>query len=133
MPVKHSCTKCRKACKKNVREGDESICCDKCKKWVHFRCTGLSPEELNLFISTDNLFTCDRCRNTCSNCKKLCRINQKVHTCKTCKQKIHEKCKTDDFGGFLIDPSNDMVATVRKNMKNLKNMKNSGKVRKLRF
>ena len=53
MPVNHPCTICRKACKKNVREGDESIHCDQCKKWVHLRCTELSPEELNHVTSTD--------------------------------------------------------------------------------
>ena len=104
MPVKDPCTKCRKACKENVREGDESICCDKCNKWVHFRCTDLPNDELNLLISTDNLYTCDRCLKTCLKCEKVCRINQKVHICKMCKQHIHEKCKTDEYGCILDDP-----------------------------
>ena len=103
MPVKHPCTKCRKACKGKVREGEESICCDKCNNWVHFRCTVLTNDELNHLISTDDTFTCDRCLKTCLNCKRYCRINQKTHVCKICMQQIHEKCLTDEYGRFLND------------------------------
>ena len=104
MPVNFPCTKCRKACKKNVREGEESICCDKCNKWVHFRCTDLTNDELNRLISSENPYTCGRCLKTCLKCKKYCRVNQKVHVCKTCMQQIHENCLTNEYGGFLNDP-----------------------------
>ena len=69
MPVNFPCTKCRKACKKNVKRGEESICCDECENWVHFDCTNLSNEDLEFFKLPDKKFTCDRCLKTCLKCK----------------------------------------------------------------
>ena len=105
MPVNFPCTKCRKACKKVVEIGDESICCDECNKWVHYKCTNLSNEELELYEMSDKKFTCDRCLSTCLICKKYCKINQKAIVCYQCKHQIHARCRHPNFGYFSnIDP-----------------------------
>ena len=93
MPVKFPCTKCKKACKSKeiIVEGEESICCDECEKWVHFECTNLNGDELEEFSSSDKRFVCDRCLNTCQICHKLCRKNQKLIRCCSCKHAIHTK------------------------------------------
>ena len=50
MPVKFPCSNCKKACKECKEEGQESICCDRCLNWVHFRCTNESRETLVTLI-----------------------------------------------------------------------------------
>ena len=104
MPVRFPCTKCQKACKKDPKEGDESICCDKCEKWVHFTCTGLNNEEIECYQNTDEQFICERCRNTCLVCKKYCKSNHKRITCVNCNHIVHEKCRGPDFCLFVTDP-----------------------------
>ena len=94
MPVKFPCSNCKKACKECKEEGQESICCDRCLNWVHFRCTNESRETL---INPDFVFTCDRCYRTCPACDKLCRKNQKSILCNTCKFQHHEKCILASF------------------------------------
>ena len=89
MPVKFPCTTCKKACKECKEEGDESICCDRCLNWVHFRCTNESRETLT---NPDFSYICDRCYRTCPVCDKLCRKNQKFIPCNSCKFQHHEKC-----------------------------------------
>ena len=107
MPVKFPCTKCKKACKKVVGEGEESICCDKCEKWVHFRCTGLNEEQLEQLGSTSIPYICDRCLNTCLICSKLCRINQKLIRCLACKHAVHAKCRLPTYGTFFHDAGSE--------------------------
>ena len=89
MPVKFPCTSCKKACKECKKEGQESICCNKCSNWVHFRCTN---EPYEYLTNPEYIFTCERCFRTCPICEKLCRKNQKFIPCSTCKFQYHEKC-----------------------------------------
>ena len=89
MPVKYPCNICKKACKECKEEGQESICCDKCLNWVHFRCTNESRDTL---INPDFAYTCNRCYRTCPICDKLCRKNQRSIPCNKCKFQHHEKC-----------------------------------------
>ena len=89
MPVKYPCTNCKKACKECKEEGQESICCDRCLNWVHFRCTNESRDTL---INPDFIYTCDRCYRTSPVCDKLCRKKQKSIPCDSCKFQHHVKC-----------------------------------------
>ena len=107
MPVKHPCSKCRKACKHNPKVGEESICCDKCERWVHFLCTGLTNEDIECYQNNGIQFICERCKNTCLICKKYCRWNQKIITCCNCNQNVHEKCRDPHFGILLSNPGDD--------------------------
>ena len=103
MPVNYPCSKCKKACKEDVEEGEESICCDKCDKWVHYTCTNLTGEELELYQAPDMLYHCERCLNTCLICNRYCRKNQKSTRCCACNNLIHSKCRDSSFGRFFND------------------------------
>ena len=92
MPVKFPCTKCKKACKEFIKEGQESICCSKCQNWVHFRCT---DKHYDTLTNPDFIFTCERCYKTCPICNKLCRKNQKSIQCNICKFQHHINCIHD--------------------------------------
>ena len=109
MPVNFPCTKCKKACKAKVTEGEESIHCDSCKNWVHYNCTNLTRQELETFESTDKIFICDRCFNTCKNCKKLCKKNQKSISCEYCKYVFHERCCEGNYGRIFKDNETELI------------------------
>ena len=105
MHVKFPCTKCQKACKNDPKVGEESIQCDKCGRWVHFVCTGLTNEDIEGYQNNDNQFTCERCKNTCLICKKYCKSNQKRITCCNCNQNFHEKCRGPNFDLVQTNPA----------------------------
>ena len=107
MPVNFPCTKCKKACKKKVKEGEESIHCTNCDNWVHYNCTNLTNEELNIYQNTDKPYKCDRCLKTCLICQRYCKINQKSIVCRSCKHHFHKKCHDQSFGRVNNDPVTD--------------------------
>ena len=42
-------------CNKNVTQRMKGIKCDTCDKWSHIKCNGLSSEEYDYFIKTDDV------------------------------------------------------------------------------
>ena len=64
---KTKCPKCRFVVK-NV----DSICCDNCLNWFHFKCSKLSRATFNKFVSDQSLqFVCNFCTKfPCGKCNK---------------------------------------------------------------
>ena len=42
-------------CNKNVTQRMKGIKCDTCDKWSHIKCNGISSEEYDYFIKTDDV------------------------------------------------------------------------------
>ena len=60
------CNKCNKTFPKS---NFESICCDKCSRWYHKKCTNLSISEFNSYlVNEDKIWKCSSCLD--KYCKK---------------------------------------------------------------
>ena len=79
----YSCIKCKKPCE-DFENSEPSIYCDSCKRWVHFKCTKLTPKQFNKMGRNSDFYYCSLCiENTLPFCKiskpKFLEINnQKV-------------------------------------------------------
>jgi len=81
-------------CKTEVKNKSDCICCDKCNKWFHFKCSKLRKSEFDIYC-LDNSFEwlCENCSNDC--CKKcdiIFRKNANAISCDLCDEWFHLKC-----------------------------------------
>ena len=84
--------KCKK-CKKLLRKNSNSICCDVCNKWLHFKCSTLTQEEFDFHAKNElEFWRCEYCTPSICKCKLIIKNNQKSILCNICKTKIHLKC-----------------------------------------
>ena len=56
----YSCMKCEKPCE-DSEQSEPSIYCDSCKKWIHFRCTKLTPKQFNKLGRNTDFYYCSTC------------------------------------------------------------------------
>ena len=87
--------KCLKCCK-FVFENQNSICCDKCKKWIHLRCSGLKKKDFQILCdNVEQSFSCNFCKDCrCGNCDKPVFDCQNGIQCDSieCKKWYHLTC-----------------------------------------
>lgn len=52
------------ACKKSLKGRGEVMACDDCDKWIHYKCSGMSRSEFEIFSdkTADHLWFCSSCR-----------------------------------------------------------------------
>ena len=82
------------SCKIDVKNKSNSICCDKCNKWFHLKCTNLRQSEFEIYC-IDNSFEwiCENCSNDCCNkCEIIFRKHNNAISCDSCEGWFHLKC-----------------------------------------
>ena len=89
-------SKCLK-CQKFVYPQQNSICCDKCNKWLHLKCSILTKSEFELFCDPKNsnlCFFCHYCQNfPCGKCNLPVYEHHNSILCEGgCDKWFHLKC-----------------------------------------
>lgn len=64
--VKPKTYKCGK-CDTNITKTKASAQCEKCKKWMHANCAGLSDVDLEVLRDLNNKFYCEECKSLVTN------------------------------------------------------------------
>ena len=85
--------KCRK-CWNRVGTRHKSICCDICNKWFHYKCSKLSKDEFQGFVSNpDKIWRCSFCKiYRCHKCSLIINRKQNCICCDICNNWLHLKC-----------------------------------------
>ena len=81
------------SCKVEVKNNDDSICCDKCNKWVHCDCSKLSQSAFSIYCQESSFeWICEACTNDfCYKCKVIFRYGKSI-CCDHCYRWFHLKC-----------------------------------------
>ncbi len=82
------CFQCNK-----TTDNSDSICCDKCSFWFHFKCSKLKLHEFNnLCNNSDQPWNCPPCiQKYCTRCN-ISTHNKPKTTCCLCKSLFHNVC-----------------------------------------
>ena len=80
---------------KQIKESQNSICCDKCNNWIHLRCSKVGKSFFKSLVDTPTTkFYCDFCKNfSCGKCDKPVFNDQNAVQCDSiCNKWFHIKC-----------------------------------------
>ena len=84
--------KCKK-CQNQIGKNSNSICCDSCYKWFHFKCSNLSKTNFDFHVQNElEYWRCDYCVPYICKCKRIVKHNQNSIFCNICATWIHLKC-----------------------------------------
>ena len=83
-----------------VKDDQKAVCCDRCGKWLHIKCTRMSVIQYEHYqINPEQYFECKTCR-TCGVCEKAIAVNHKKIECNLCLKYVHIKCNKFDESAF---------------------------------
>ena len=88
--INKNCNKCNKTF---PLSNFDSICCEKCDRWDHLRCTHLTDSAFNDYCDKDKNWKCNTCiLKYCRKCNTC--ILKYCRKCNTCILKYCRKCNT---------------------------------------
>ena len=90
--MSYSC-KCP-SCQTKVGNNEDSICCDKCSKWYHLKCSELSQSQFSIFKNEKSFeWLCKTCSmDFCGKCELIFRGRPNAIACDNCDKWFHLKC-----------------------------------------
>ena len=97
----------------------DSIYCDKCERWMHLNCCGISEHEFSFYVNNEDAFYCVDCVNKlglntigsddfCKFCFKKFSCLDDCLFCEGCFKWIHLKCTTISVKRFEKMCKNDL-------------------------
>ena len=108
------------SCKTEVKNKTDCICCDKCNKWFHLKCTEIKRSEFEIYC-IDNTFEwiCENCSNDCcKKCEIIFRKKDNAISCDLCEYWYHLNCSgiNKDLFNKLGESDDNWYCTSCKNI-----------------
>ncbi|XP_075163372.1 uncharacterized protein LOC142236006 [Haematobia irritans] len=122
-------------CKKEVKENENSIECDKCSEQYHARCTNLSKSRFDYYCKhEDEEYVCHVCENNASTSSNIAKSNSSFETqldvINMRLKKLDQLDSLSDAVNFMSSKFDEVLKGVAENKKKLEVMQRENKALK---